>query len=332
MSNHEHLLVQRIAYLVSGAEVELDLSFLIDATFIETTSLDGPKLILKFDDKESILRDDLRIKEQATFNVTLADPYSDDGLDYQDSWIVMTMPVDEQDQISFNLFLKSLNDLKKPSAVGRCFVQKPIAQILQLLAPNLPHDVGTFPYRLDFHLLPSQRPSRLLRQIAKEMGALVFIRRGTLVFRTLKELQQRPATYEYHYNDTRQRYQIASYTLPNDESIISDLTQRRFIGWDDRKGIVKSSRHTTAPVEHTAATNQAVLNNLSKIPLTVLDCYMQGNGGLRAGDCIDLVWNRSDLEKPIDESLPTRTVIGTVAHSYRSKKYLNRIKGILDKS
>lgn len=327
MSNHEHLLVQQITY----NDEELDLSFLVSATFVESTSLDSPTLVLKFDDKESILRDDMAIKEQAVFSVTLADPCGEDALDYQDEWIVMTMPVDKQDVISFNLFLKSLNDLKKPSSVGRCFVQKPISHILKQLAPNMPHDVGTFPYRLDFHLLPSQRPSRLLRQIAKEMGALVFIRRGTLVFRTLEELQHRPATYEYHYNDTRQRYQVASYALPNDESIISDLTHRRFIGWDDKKGVVKSSVHTNAPVEHTAATNQAVLNNLSKIPLTVLDCYMQGNGGLRAGDCIDLVWNRSDLEKPIDESLPTKVVIGTVAHSYQGKKYLNRTKGILNK-
>ncbi|UTZ35017.1 hypothetical protein HB762_27510 (plasmid) [Vibrio campbellii] len=63
----------------------------------------------------------------------------------------------------------------------------------------------------------------------------MFIRRGTLVFRTLKELQERAPTYLYHYNDTRQQYQISQYTTPNDSSLIEDLTQRRFVGWMTKK-------------------------------------------------------------------------------------------------
>ncbi|MFI3276913.1 hypothetical protein [Vibrio sp.] len=324
---HEHQLVQSITF--NGEK--LDLSFLRRANFIETISLDGPKLIIVFDDKESILRDDMGITEKSVMSVVLADPFNSNELDWSADWVVMTMPVDEGDNVTFNLMPKVLCDLKKPSTAGRCFVQQPVSRILQRLAPNMPHDVGVFPFKLDFHLLPAQRPSRLLRQIAKELGAVVFIRRGTLVFRTLAELQQRPAKYQYHYNDTRQQYQIAQFTLPNDESIVADLTQRCYIGWDDVKGIVKSTRHTSAPIEHTGVTSQTVLNNLTKIPITVLDANMQGNGGLQAGDCIDIVWNRSDLERPIDESLPVKVVLGTVAHSFANKIYLNRIKGVLDK-
>ncbi|EKQ3696079.1 hypothetical protein QRC94_003785 [Vibrio vulnificus] len=327
MSRHEHQLVQSITY--KGEE--LDLSFLSEATFIETTTLDGPKLILEYDDKEKYLRDDLAIKEKATFTIVLSDPVNVDVLNWEAEWMVMTMPTGEGGAITFNLLLKQLHKLKQPSPIARCFVKEPVSKVLRQLAPDMPLDVGTFPIRLDFHLLPAQRPSRLIRQMAKELGALVFIRRGTLVFRTLKELQERAPTYLYHYNDTRQKYQISQYTTPNDSSLIEDLTQRRFVGWDDKKGMVYSGKHSSAPIEHSGITSRFVLDNLSKAPIPVLDAYMFGNGGLRAGDAIEIIWNRSDLERPIDESLPTLIVIGLTAHSYKGNKYYNRIKGILDK-
>ncbi|MFI3276554.1 hypothetical protein [Vibrio sp.] len=331
MSRHEHQLVQSIVYHGGDQREELDLSFLIEATFVETTTLDGPKLIIEYDDKEQFLRDDLAIKERAVFTVVLSDPVNQDALNWETDWVVMTMPASEGGTITFNLLLKSLHDLKQPSPNARFFVKEPVSKVLRQLVPDLPLDVGTFPIRLDFHLLPAQRPSRLIRQMAKELGALVFIRRGTLVFRTLKELQERAPTYLYHYNDTRQQYQIAQYTLPNDSSLIEDLIQRRFVGWDDKKGMVYSGKYSAAPIEHSGITSKFVLDNLSKIPIPVLDAYMLGNGGLRAGDVIEIIWNRSDLERPIDESLPTLIVIGLAAHSYKGKKYYNRIKGILDK-
>ncbi|MCC8380052.1 hypothetical protein [Xenorhabdus sp. PB30.3] len=327
MSRHQHQLVQSIIF--NGEE--LDLSFLKEATFIETTTLDGPKLIIEYDDKEKYLRDDLAITERDVFTIVLSDPVNLDILSWEAEWVVMTMPVNQGDIITFNLLLKTLYDLKQPSPIARCFVREPVSKVLRQLVPNLPIDVGTFPIRLDFHLLPAQRPSRLIRQMAKELGALVFIRRGTLVFRTLAELQTMKPTFTYHYNDTREKYQIAQYSLPNDSSLIRDLTHRRFVGWDDKKGMVYSGKHTNTPIEHSGVTNKFVLDNLSKIPIPVLDAYMFGNGGLRAGDVVEVVWNRSDLERPIDESLPTLVVIGLVAHSYKGKKLYARIKGILDK-
>ncbi|WP_347361813.1 hypothetical protein [Vibrio vulnificus] len=327
MSRHEHQLVQSITY--NGED--LDLSSLKEAAFIETTTLDGPKLIIEYDDKERYLRDDLAIKEKAVFTVVLSDPVNQDALNWETQWVIMTMPASENGTVTFNLFLKALYDLKRPASSARCFVKEPVSKVLRQLAPGIPLDVGTFPIRLDFHLLPAQRPSRLIRQMAKELGALVFIRRGTLVFCTLKELQERSPTYTYHYNDTREQFQIARYTTPNDSSLIEDLTERRFVGWDDKKGMVYSGKHSSAPIEHSGVTSRFVLDNLSKIPIPVLDAYMFGNGGLRAGDVVEVVWNRSDLERPIDESLPTLIVIGLVSHSYKDKKYYNRIKGILDK-
>ncbi|UTZ35018.1 hypothetical protein HB762_27515 (plasmid) [Vibrio campbellii] len=94
MSRHEHQLVQSIVYHGDQRE-ELDLSFLLEATFVETTTLDGPKLIIEYDDKEQYLRDDLAIKEKAVFTVVLSDPVNQDALNWETQWIVMTMPVSE---------------------------------------------------------------------------------------------------------------------------------------------------------------------------------------------------------------------------------------------
>ncbi|MEB5557068.1 hypothetical protein GOP97_14970 [Vibrio cholerae] len=327
MSRHEHQLVQSIVY--KGEE--LDLSFLSEASFIETTSLDSPKLIFEYDDKEKYLRDDLNIREKDTFKILLSDPVNRDALSWEANWVIMTMPTCEGGCITFNLILESLHKLKRPASSAQFFVGEPINKVLKALVPDLKLDVGVFPIKLDFHLLPGQRRTRLIRQMAKELGAIVFIQRGTLVFRTLKELQERKPKHFYHYNDTRQKFQIAQYSLPSDSSVIEELTHRRFISWDDTKGVIYSRKYTSLPVEYAGVANKIVLDNLGKIPVPIIDAYMFGDGAISCGDVMDVTWNRSDLERPIDESLPRFFVIGLVSHTFKGNKYYCRIKGILDK-
>ena len=327
MSRLQHQLVQSIT---CNGEL-LDLAFLKQATFIETMSLDGPKLIIEYDDKEQYLRDDLALKEGDVFSVNLSDPVNLDLLNWQSDWTVITMPADAKGTITFNLLLTALYELKKPTITAKFFVKKSISHLLRQLAPNLNHEIGEFPLRLDFHLLPGQRPTRLIRQIARELGAVVFIRRGILVFKSLEQLQNQQSAFEYHFNDTRQQFQIASYTIPNDQTMIDDLTQRRFTAWDDKQGVVYARNNSDRAIEFVGATNRHVLDNLCKVPVPVIDAIMLGNGGLKAGDVMAVTWNRSDLERPIDESLPTSFVLSLVAHSYVKHRYYCRIKGVLDK-
>lgn len=320
----EHLLLQRVEF---DGEA-LDLSWVTQVTYIETLDLSGSKLILSMNDRESILRDDLGVSELDTLKVTLADPYRRDEMDITAEFVIQTMPVGNDDTITFNCLVKAIHDLKKPAKQPRFFVQEPCRQIISQFMPGVPLQVGHFPVVEDYHLLPAMRPSRLLRQMAREMGGALFYRRNELIFNTVQALYSQPHSYEYHFNDARQENQIVSYTLNNAVSLVDDRVKRNYQGWNITQGHIKGSAWRSDAAELTGLTSLLSLNGLSKLPVPVLDFYCLGNGGLRAGDALSLVWNRLNLEAPVDESLPEKVVIGTVAHRYTAQKYQCLIKAV----
>ena len=322
----EHLLVQKIEH--KGEE--LDLSWLRDVVYVESMDLSGPKLMLSMNDAEGILRDDMGIRCRDVLTVTLASPAPQgcEGLDLVVDFVIQTMPVDAG-IVKFNCLTRSVDELKCPSIQAQLFVQNTVTQILGAIMPGEKVSVGRFPVVEDYHLLPSMRKSRLIRQMAREMGASAFYCRDELVFRSICELFQAPPAFEYHSNDDREQTQIAGYTQINSGGLIDDRVRRSYQGWNITKGRIRAPGWSKSASESTGLTNSLSLSGLSSIPVPVLDMYLQGNGGLRPGDTLSLVWNSLNLESPLDESLPDKVLIGTVCHRYSSQKYQCRVKGVL---
>ena len=119
MNQQEYLLFQRIIHDKSGEEV--DLSWLQEATYIETIDLSGPKLILKINDRESFLRDDLLIAEKDLLTVTLADHYQRAGMDIEETFVIETMPVDGNEVITLNCLPLLIHNLKQPAKQAHFF-------------------------------------------------------------------------------------------------------------------------------------------------------------------------------------------------------------------
>ncbi|MBF0120823.1 MAG: hypothetical protein HQK79_18495 [Desulfobacterales bacterium] len=131
MSNQENLLIPKI----ECNKNELDLSFLRESTFIEVLDLSGPKLILKFDDKESILRDRMKVKELDELTVTIADPYARDGVNLIAKFVILTMPISEKEFVTLNCIQKEVNILKTTSIKAFLFSKKNILTIFKRLLP-----------------------------------------------------------------------------------------------------------------------------------------------------------------------------------------------------
>lgn len=328
MKDAEHLLIQRIYHEKSWEE--LDLSWLVEAIYIETIDLSGPRLILRINDRESVLRDDLEMTELDSLVVTLADPYTREEMDFEETFIIETMPVGKDETITLNCLPKIIHDLKIPAKQAQFFVQEPVSNLLSQFLPGLTHAVGAFPSSSDFHLLPAMRPSRLLRQVARELGAQLFVRRGEVVCKTFAGLASAEPLYEYHWNDERQENQIAGYQQISASTLIDDRMRRNYQGWSLTEGRVLSNVFSGEPAELTGLDTALTLDSLAKAPVPVLDMYCLGNGGLKAGDTMGLIWNRMNIEMPLDESLPDKVVIGTVAHRYTANRYQCRIKGVLE--
>ncbi|NYZ70285.1 hypothetical protein H0A36_30195, partial [Endozoicomonas sp. SM1973] len=169
----EHVLIQEVRY----QDKPLDLSWLIEAVYIETLDLSGPKLILKLNDREAIFRDDLGIKPFETLTVTLADPYRRDELDTIERFAILTMPMDAESVLTLNCLSEVIFQLKTPAVMARFFVGEAPESVVKSLVNHTTIQSNAFPAIEDYHLLPGMRPSRLLKQIARETAAVIHYQR-----------------------------------------------------------------------------------------------------------------------------------------------------------
>lgn len=326
--NQEDILFQKVSLIREDKRTEFDLSFLKEATFVETLDLSGPRLMMTFDDTHSIIRDDMGLKARDVLEVRIADVWERDGIDKTIPFVVWTMP-NKGNVIALNCMQYHVDLLKQPAKESILFSKKPIETILRRLAPGLRYDIGSFPALEDYHLLPGERPTRLLRQIAKEKGAVCFYRRGSIVFRKLSELAKKTVKYTYENENPTAANQIIYFTRENSKAVLKDRVERNIIGWDMVKGLVKSAKNTTKAPEFVSVSNLVTMNGLLEMPCPALDMVVLGNGALLPGISVALKWNTAKIDAPLDESLPAKVVIGTVAHHYSAQKYFARLKGVL---
>ncbi len=330
-TKQEDYFLQAVKLIRNGVEAgTFDLSFLKEVTFVETIDLSGPRLMMTFDDTNSIIRDDMKVKERDVLQIRIADVWERDGIDQTVQFVIWTMP-NRANMVTLNCMQRNVDLLKQPAKDSILFPKASIETILKRLAPGLKYNVGSFPALEAYHLLPGERPTRLLRQIAKERGGLCFYRRGSIVFQKLGELLKKEAKHTYEHDNRRAKNQIVYFTRDNAKALIKDRVERNVIGWDMVKGIMKSGKKTTKPPEFVSVCNMPTMNNLTEIPYPAIDFIALGNGAFVPGMPISLKWNAARVDAPIDESLPAKVVIGTVAHYYSSQKYFVRVKGVLPK-
>ncbi|HOH29114.1 MAG TPA: hypothetical protein PLC40_05535, partial [Candidatus Hydrogenedentes bacterium] len=142
------------------------------------------------------------------------------------------------------------------------------------------------------------------------------------------ELGKAKVKHTYEHDNLQAGNQIIHFTRLNAKSLIKDRVERNIIGWDIVKGLVKSGKKTTKPPEIVSVFNTKTMNSLIEIPFPAIDFTALGNGALMPGMPIAIKWNMGKTDAPIDESLPAKVVVGTVAHYYSAQKYFMRVKGI----
>ena len=316
-------------------DTELDLSFCHEVTFIETIDLSGPRLILKFDDSLSILRNVMKIKIGDKLKCLLADPWHENVLNFTAQFTIMSAPVDGE-LVTLNCLQSEVADMKTAAATAKLFSKKnsSVAAIIQALAPGLNYDIGDFPLLNDYHLLPGERPSLVLRQLSLEHGALLYILRGKLCFKKLSDLYAQCSTSDkvFQYKNPNADYQIVNFSHINSDNLIGAVAAKKFMGFNFTHGPAVSSVGEGLPPELSSADTQAALNNLSAIAMPILDIITWGAGHLAPGTPIRFQWNMdvSYNDSFTDESLPKQAVIGNIAHyNAGAATYYCRLKAVV---
>lgn len=322
----EGLFVQEVVHLRSGQKI--DLAFIQEVTFVETMDLSGPQLMMDVDDPNAWLRDFIGLKNGDKISITMADMYvRDNGISDLIEFTVLSFPVEGQ-TVSINAMATKISDIKKRSVSAMVFNRKSPNLIINKLFPGLKYDIDKSPIIEDYHMLAGESPSYMLRQMTREQGAHLYMSRDTMCFKRLVDLMKKPADFIYHHDDEREENQIIDYTVPSTQHILEDQLFRRYSGWSMTKGWV-SVGDKTLPCIVSSSQSALTLKNITAAPKPTLDFTCMGNGGLRAGSCIDLIWHTNNIEAPIDESLPKRVIASVVSHFYASNKYYCRVKGVV---
>jgi len=316
------ILVQRITHKRSGQD--LDLSWLSSFTLVETMDLSGPRFEFTLRDPYRLFRDDLRVVAGDEFEVFLSDRFGEDQLDRVFS-LTTTTPVVKGDYVTFQGFESTVWALKQPAKKAQLFARKPIKTILAQLVPGK-HQAGRFP-EATYHLLPGMRPTKLLRQMATENGAACFYRRGVLHFEALADLFAAEAAMTYFHNAPREPLSVAHYSLPGAASLIRDRIDRQYIGWDMVRGPVRGSKGRGEPEEFLPCRTPFALDNHWTLPVPAIDFTASGNGGIAPGLTLALRFAVERVDSPLDESVPEKVLVESVAHHYQSQKYVCRVKG-----
>lgn len=318
----ESLFLQKIA----TSKGYIDLSFLKECWYCEEFDLSGPVLQLKFDDKDRIIRDRLGLKEGSEIDVFFADYWMKDNIQHTAKFRIMSMPV-ANGFLVLNCFHSALFSLKDPVKESLLFTKKDVKAIAKRLLPSWQiFAIGNFPVSDDYHVLPGQRPSVMLRKLAREKAAAIFFQRNKFVIKRLSDFMALNPVFNYEHSNSQAENRVITFKAINSEPILKDALDRNYQGWNMNSGWISGSSDDMPLMIHSSP-NKNTLANIKAYMAPVIDFTCSGNGGLMPGVPISFTWNTEYLDAPIDESLPEKIVALTVIHQYTPQKYFCRVKG-----
>lgn len=316
----EYLFTQQITH--NGIDLELDL--LKSCTLTLKINSPAPTVVLRMLNPNNTLLEDLGLQKYDELNVRFMDINSDD-----DGNVMKVVILDiRQDKNPNILVLECLekNAYWLLQRDFKIFNKMTISAILQALVPKLTIDCGDFPAENTYHCA-NKRRFDVLARMAKELGAIFFISRGKLVFKSIDELKKQSDVAVYEYHNKAARYQITQARLIED-NYHAEETRRHYLGWHLEQGFVEATEDADYPPQMVSVETIGKLNNITKFVKSVLKFKALGEGSLQPGSMIDCVWHSGIADRPIDESYPDRVMLGEIEH-HEQKNFLTSICGVL---
>ena len=308
----ENTYVQQIQY----NNQDLNLELLRSLTLTRSVNALAPFVVIRFLNPHNTLLEDVKLREMEELSIRLMDSTSDD-----DAEIIKAIICDiKQDVNNANILVlecmeRSAYYLSQKDT--RIFFKESVPTILKALSPGLKIECGDFPAHQTYNL-SNRRRFGLIAQMAREMGAIVFIQSGTLVFKTKEELLKTKHIADYEYQNPGAVYQIRQPKLLN-RNYTQTEEKRSYIGWHIEKGLVKSTQNKEYPTKMVNCDEVGKLDNLSKSLTPTVSFITLGEGKLKVGSSLKLTWHTGIAERPLDESYPNRVLIGDLVMHTENK-------------
>lgn len=311
--------------VINGTQAvgEIMFNHITDACIIENASMDGVLLIANIVDPNLEYRDKLKIGLNTILQVTYGDSNINNGELYIDRFVVMQHE-SMGGILNIQGFQETIHKLKRPANGPTFFTCRTPHEILARLMPNVTLNVDNFPVGT-YHITPGLKPSRLIRSMCRDYGAVAFYCRGTFFFKRLADLYSHESKFSFGYNDNTADIVINKYCISNQKFMYERILDRRYVQWDTVLGLITSGKDRSfGTVSITAGNDSSVYNQHQAIVPTLVADHA-GIFSVKPGLCIDIsILNPELTDRPIDESIISKQFINSVTHYQKGTSYVCR--------
>jgi len=321
MAELQQLFFQKIT--VNGTEIPI---YNLDSgTYIEGINLEGPLLILNFYDVDGTLRDNYGLVDGAVLSVKMGDP-NGRGDAYFTTDFVVGHPIVQGDRLRVEAIEKQVYALKQPVKTAMFFNGDKIADILaELFAGykiSIASNATSMKNKLYQHVTAGSTPAAMLRKVCRDLGAAIWVARGTVYCAPLTMLGNQEKDYPVlEYQGQKTDHPIYAYQAIHVAEAAARQATKCYISWDIVNGMQKSTANPDAPPQILPQVPLEALNNLHVHVVPCMLADMLGNGSYTAGMTIGVRLNRFSENAVLDESMPARQLITLVSHIGDKKSY-----------
>jgi hypothetical protein len=325
MSAPEQLFFQSIK-VVGGKEIPI--YNLVSGAYTEEIELNGPVLLLTLTDTDSSLADDFGVREGAVIDVRMGDSGSNSRAAYFAAKFAIISAEPRGDHLLISAIEKGAFDIKQPTPRTKVFGDMAPADVLAALFPGYKIEVapGVSKDRVTYHIPAGSTASRMLRQMAKEIGCALWIARGAVYCFPYKDLLSRspkdgPIKLEYQGGKSKGGYPIYSYSPIYVGGDAARAEKRQYMTWDTVQGFVISGVNEGCPRVFLPVASPAALDAAVWRFTSTMTAEISGSGIFSAGLAAGVRVHRMSNESVIDESLPLQQVFGKVSHIQNPNSY-----------
>ncbi|WP_187172472.1 hypothetical protein [Aeromonas hydrophila] len=288
--------------------------------YIESIGLDGPQLVLHLNDRDSNLRDTMRLVSGAELELTMGDVSGRGDAYFKSSFVVVSIHPNGQ-----NLRVEALDAgvfaLKQPVPAPRFFIGVRVKDMLTDLFPG--YTIQTpLTARVTHHITMGATPASVLRKLESDLGAALWVSRGVVycIPRNMLGGQEKGfPTLEYQAQQTQ--HPIQAYKPLYEAPTAAREVRRNYASWDTVGGLLVSQVNPGSPRKFVPGASLDELDKMGATTVPAMICDMPGNGIYTAGMTVGVRLHRMNREAVLDESMPPKQVIMTVSHIDESNEY-----------
>lgn len=296
--------------------------WIYSTVYIEKTNLKAPLLKLEIRDMTGTVIDDWQTKYGAVLVAEMGDPQGEE-IAFKTTFFVTSATL-AGDVITVIAVSDELRQFKIPSARTVLHSNRTPAAIFSDYMGDLVLADNTQKRAVTYHLNAGEKPSKMLADMARDKGALCWVARGKFYFSTLTDLARQKAAFTYEANNPQAERTISKMRFINQDHAATAGNQFRFSGYSMTDGYVEYG-DAALPVRYISDADMETLRNLQKKLVPKLDIEVAGNPGIRPGLRIEVLIYRYENDNQIDESLPRKMIVISVAHFEDRVGYTTRI-------